>query len=112
MTVTMLLCNTFESAKNFYNEYQVESEWNINYLHLDLKNPVPEDIIIAKTHKPKEINKLAREIRLFENEYECYGRNKAKVCLSVLNRLENRTNGNYVVVAGINPTPLGKFRKL
>ena len=33
---------------------------------------------------------------------------KAKVDLSLLNRLDNRKDGKYVVVAGITPTPLGE----
>jgi methylenetetrahydrofolate dehydrogenase (NADP+)/methenyltetrahydrofolate cyclohydrolase/formyltetrahydrofolate synthetase len=69
---------------------------------------VPEDIEIAKTHKPKDISKLAKEINLLPNECELYGTKKAKIELSCLKRLENRTNGSYVVVAGINPTPLGE----
>ena len=37
-----------------------------------------------------------------------YGKKKAKVSLSVLDRLQGRKNGKYVVVAGITPTPLGE----
>ena len=46
--------------------------------------------------------------KALENEYEPYGHKKAKIQLDVLNRLKNRGNGNYVVVAGISPTPLGE----
>jgi len=108
MTVSMLLSNTLESAIRYFNTYEVDSTWNLQLLALKRKNPVPEDIEIAKTHFPKDISKLANEIRLLESEYECYGQKKAKVNLSVLRRLENRVNGKYVVVAGINPTPLGE----
>lgn len=41
-------------------------------------------------------------------QIDLYGNTKAKVSLSVLGRLEDVTNGNYVVVTGINPTPLGE----
>lgn len=75
---------------------------------LKFSKPVPEDIEIAKSHSPKDISKLAKEMRLLESEFECYGTKKAKINLSVLKRCENRINGNYVVVAGINPTPLGE----
>jgi methylenetetrahydrofolate dehydrogenase (NADP+)/methenyltetrahydrofolate cyclohydrolase/formyltetrahydrofolate synthetase len=108
MTVSMLLSNTLESAIRYFNAYEVDSTWNLELLPLKRKNPVPEDIEIAKAHFPKDISKLANEIRLLESEYECYGQKKAKVNLSVLRRLENRVNGKYVVVAGINPTPLGE----
>ena len=53
------------------------------------------------THEAHFILKL-------DGEYELYGKKKAKVNLSVLERVKNRTNGKYVVVAGINPTPLGE----
>ena len=39
---------------------------------------------------------------------DLYGKKKAKVSLSVLDRLQGRKNGKYVVVAGITPTPLGE----
>ncbi len=108
MTVSMLLLNTFESAKKYFGEFEVDSKWHINYLPLKLHKPVPEDIEIAKMHMPKDISKLAKEMRLLESEYECYGTKKAKINLSVLKRFKNRVNGKYVVVAGINPTPLGE----
>ena len=41
-------------------------------------------------------------------QIEPYGSNKAKVELSLLERLKDRPDGYYVVVTGINPTPLGE----
>jgi methylenetetrahydrofolate dehydrogenase (NADP+) / methenyltetrahydrofolate cyclohydrolase / formyltetrahydrofolate synthetase len=108
MTVSMLLLNTVESAIRSFEQNDAKKPWEIDYLPLNLKSPVPEDIEIAKTHKPKHISKLAKEIRLFEEEFECYGKKKAKVELSTLDRFENSPDGNYVVVTGINPTPLGE----
>ena len=109
MTVSMLLLNTIDSAVRFYEKNQSDKNWDIEYLPLVLKQPVPEDIEIAKLHKPKNISKLAHEIRLFDDEYECYGKKKAKVELTALNRINKNVNGNYVVVTGINPTPLGEL---
>jgi methylenetetrahydrofolate dehydrogenase (NADP+)/methenyltetrahydrofolate cyclohydrolase/formyltetrahydrofolate synthetase len=57
---------------------------------------------------PKPIRYLAEELGLFTPEYELYGHYKAKVSLSVLDRLKNRKNGKYIVVTGITPTPLGE----
>ena len=108
MTVSMLLVNTFEAAKRYYEKYETSGSWSIKYLPLNMKDAVPEDIEIAKSHAPKDIAKLAKEIRLLESEYECYGKKKAKITLNVLDRLADKANGNYVVVAGINPTPLGE----
>ena len=39
---------------------------------------------------------------------ELYGCHKAKVSLSVLERLKGAINGNYILVTSINPTPLGE----
>lgn len=45
---------------------------------------------------------------LNEDEVIPWGFAKAKVSLSVRDRLKDVKNGNYVVVTGINPTPLGE----
>ena len=37
-----------------------------------------------------------------------YGKSKAKISLAVRDRLSAQLDGNYVVVTGINPTPLGE----
>jgi methylenetetrahydrofolate dehydrogenase (NADP+)/methenyltetrahydrofolate cyclohydrolase/formyltetrahydrofolate synthetase len=108
MTVTMLLRNTLESAKRYYETYLKDAAWQINYSRLHRVSPVPDDIQIAKSHKPKDISLIAREICLLEGEYELYGKSKAKVRLSVLERVQDREDGSYVVVTGINPTPLGE----
>ena len=39
---------------------------------------------------------------------EPYGSAKAKISLSVLERLKDRPNGGYVVITGVTPTPLGE----
>ena len=39
---------------------------------------------------------------------DLYGKKKAKVSLSTLDRLSSRKTGRYVCVAGITPTPLGE----
>ncbi|CAG8532073.1 8054_t:CDS:10, partial [Racocetra fulgida] len=95
MTVAMLLQNTVESAKRFLKES--------NELV-----PVPSDIDIATSQTPKHIKVLAEELGLTPNEFDLYGQYKAKVSLSVIERLKSRKNGKYVVVTGITPTPLGE----
>lgn len=49
---------------------------------------------------PKDVAVLAKEIGIRDSELESYGRHKAKVELSILDRLAYRKNGKYVVVAG------------
>lgn len=59
------------------------------------------DIAIARAQEPKDIVQLAEEIGLFPNEIEQYGNKKAKVNISVVNRLKESKSGKYVVVAGL-----------
>jgi formate--tetrahydrofolate ligase len=54
------------------------------------------------------IVEVARCVGLGEDDLECYGEYKAKVHLSVRDRLRQRPNGKYVAVTGITPTPLGE----
>src|SRR5689334_20830183 len=70
--------------------------------------PVPSDIDIAQAATPIPIDRIAAEIGIQPEELELYGKNKAKVHLSVRDRLKDRPNGKYVVVTAITPTPLGE----
>ncbi len=69
---------------------------------------VPSDIEIAQAATPIPIDKIAAEAGILPEELELYGKNKAKVHLSVRERLKNAPNGKYVVVTAITPTPLGE----
>ncbi|CAM9899541.1 unnamed protein product [Hapterophycus canaliculatus] len=71
---------------------------------------MPRDIDISQSLEGSlsHIAELAERCGILESELEPYGRFKAKVSLDVCSRLESSTNGNYVVVTGINPTPLGE----
>ncbi|XP_018493764.1 monofunctional C1-tetrahydrofolate synthase, mitochondrial [Galendromus occidentalis] len=82
--------------------------WKFTPLELKRLCPVPSDIDIALAQTPKDIDVLAAEIGLQPNEFDCYGKQKAKVHLAAYERLESRKNGNYVLVTGINPTPFGE----
>ncbi|XP_039098059.1 C-1-tetrahydrofolate synthase, cytoplasmic [Hyaena hyaena] len=107
MTVAMLMQSTVESAKRFLEKFK-PGKWTIQYNSLNLKTPVPSDIDISRSCKPKPIGSLAREIGLLSEEVELYGETKAKVLLSALERLKHQPDGKYVVVTGITPTPLGE----
>ncbi|KAK3820053.1 MAG: LOW QUALITY PROTEIN: formate--tetrahydrofolate ligase-domain-containing protein [Benniella sp.] len=109
MTVAMLMENTLLSARRFWQaNVEARSFMRITSLPLALKNPIPSDIDIALGQTPKAIKQLAEEIGLGTDEFELYGKYKAKVDPEVLKRLEHRENGRYVVVTGITPTPLGE----
>ena len=74
----------------------------------DLKRPVPSDIEIAQSVEPLDITEIAAEVGILPEELELYGNKKAKVHLSVRDRLADRPNGKYVLVTAITPTPLGE----
>ncbi|CAH1792800.1 unnamed protein product [Owenia fusiformis] len=107
MTVAMLIRNTVDGAKRELEAAKVKT-WNLSTLPLHLKTPVPSDIEIALSQTPKDIAVLAKEIHLQPQEVDLYGSKKAKVSLSVLERLQTQPDGKYVVVTGITPTPLGE----
>jgi hypothetical protein len=69
---------------------------------------VPSDLDIAQAAKMKPIVQIAREAGILEDELEFHGKYKAKVSLSVLNRLKDHPNGKYIDVTAITPTPLGE----
>ncbi|XP_058025636.1 monofunctional C1-tetrahydrofolate synthase, mitochondrial isoform X5 [Ahaetulla prasina] len=87
---------------------QQSKEWNLSCLNLQPISPVPSDIEISRGQAPKPIHILAKEIGLLTEEIEIYGQTKAKVRLSLLERLKDQPDGKYVLVAGITPTPLGE----
>ena len=120
MTVAMLMQNTAISAERWLT---LSRKRDISALELDLKEPVPSDIEIAKAQTPKHIDELCREIGLSASEvrkkesrthpfirasvlsdtcvqYELYGTAKAKINLDVLERLDHRKDGRYIVVTG------------
>jgi len=51
---------------------------------------------------------LAAGYGILPDEIDLYGKFKAKISLDVIQRLGDTPDGNYVVVTGINPTPLGE----
>ncbi|KDO26690.1 formate-tetrahydrofolate ligase [Saprolegnia parasitica CBS 223.65] len=73
-----------------------------------LKTPVPSDIEISDATTPVHIREIATAAGLLEDEIYYYGKTKAKVALSVRDRLSHVEHGAYVVVTGITPTPLGE----
>ncbi|XP_030765230.1 C-1-tetrahydrofolate synthase, cytoplasmic isoform X2 [Sitophilus oryzae] len=107
MTVAMLISNTVQSAKRAV-DYLSRSVWNLRPLPLTLKTPVPSDIEIARAQVPKNMTELTEEIGLLPSEVSQYGTKKAKVSLSVLDRLKDEPNGKYVVITAITPTPFGE----
>jgi len=75
---------------------------------LNLRFPVPSDIDIAQEAVLKPISVIAEEVGLLPEELEMHGEFKAKIRLSVLERLKDVPDGKYIDVTAITPTPLGE----
>ncbi|MBF6571425.1 MAG: formate--tetrahydrofolate ligase [Candidatus Binataceae bacterium] len=71
-------------------------------------SPVPGDLEIAQAADPIPIDQIAAAAGVLPDELELYGKTKAKVRLSIRDRLKNVSHGKYVVVTAITPTPLGE----
>ena len=64
------------------------------------------DIEIAQNCQIMSIDKIAKRLNLSEKDYDMYGKFKAKLDLSLLNRTSN--NSKLILVTSINPTPYGE----
>lgn len=70
---------------------------------------MPSDIEIAQKAKMRKIADVAKErLGIRENDLENYGRYKAKVSFSYLNKLKNDKDGKLILVTAISPTPAGE----
>ncbi len=63
---------------------------------------------IAQDHKMRPIAEIASGLGLLDEEVELYGRFKAKIDLSVIERLQDRPDARIVNVTAITPTPAGE----
>ena len=69
---------------------------------------MPSDIEIAQQAKMKKISEIADNLSIPENELEPYGRFKAKVSLSYLEKLKDKKDSKLILVTAISPTPAGE----
>lgn len=61
------------------------------------------DIEIARSVKVQPITEIAAKLGISDEETECYGKNKAKLCLK-----PRPQKGRLILVTAINPTPYGE----
>ena len=66
------------------------------------------DIEIAQKARMERINVIAEKIGLTEDDYEQYGKYKAKVSLEVLEKNKDKKDGKLILVTAITPTPPGE----
>ncbi|XP_074165664.1 monofunctional C1-tetrahydrofolate synthase, mitochondrial isoform X1 [Sminthopsis crassicaudata] len=107
LAAALRIQNVINSGRRWLREQQYR-RWKLRSLKLQPLSPVPSDIEISRGQTPKAVDVLAKEIGLLADEIEIYGQSKAKVRLSLLERLKDQADGKYVLVAGITPTPLGE----
>ena len=67
-----------------------------------------KDIEIARNTELKKIDDIAKEIGLYEDDIELYGKYKCKISNSVYDKNKNKKNGKLILVTAISPTPLGE----
>lgn len=66
------------------------------------------DIEIAQEATMRPIMEVASTLNLLEDEIELYGKYKAKINLSAVDRLKDKPDGKLILVTAINPTPAGE----
>ncbi|MGL4688293.1 MAG: formate--tetrahydrofolate ligase [Fusobacteriaceae bacterium] len=66
------------------------------------------DIFIAQESKLLPITKIAENLGISEEDYETYGKYKAKLELSLLKKLEKKKDGKLILITAITPTPAGE----
>ena len=73
-----------------------------------MKTEMPSSLEIAQSATLRPITDVAEAAGLLPDEIEQYGRYKAKVDLSVIERLADRPDAKLINVTAITPTPAGE----
>ena len=66
------------------------------------------DIDIARSVKLERIDKIAEKFGIDEESLEMYGKYKAKINPSFIEKTKTNKDGKLILVTAINPTPLGE----
>ena len=66
------------------------------------------DIEISREAKKENITKVAKKLGITSRYLECYGKNKAKINLSLVKKVKDNKNGKLILVTSTNPTPFGE----
>ena len=66
------------------------------------------DIEISRQAKPQHISDIATKFGIETAELSLYGEAKAKVKLSILDRIKDNLDGKLVIVTAVTPTPFGE----
>lgn len=66
------------------------------------------DAEIARSIKKVSIKEIASKIAIEDEFLECYGNDKAKISLNILNNINKNDDGKLILVTSMNPTPYGE----
>jgi formate--tetrahydrofolate ligase len=66
------------------------------------------DIEIAQGAKMLKIGEIAKKLNLTEDDYEPYGRYKAKLSEELFAKTKDKPDGKLILVTAVNPTPAGE----
>ncbi|MGN1401046.1 MAG: formate--tetrahydrofolate ligase [Bacillus sp. (in: firmicutes)] len=72
------------------------------------KRTYKSDLEIANAAEMKHISEIAGNLGLSPEEYDAYGKYKAKISLDVLDKKTDKAEGKLILVTAINPTPAGE----
>ena len=99
-----------KKIRPIFQQANTMSAFAFNNSDVIFREPVPSDIDVSQSCTPISIASIVEATGVQPGEYDLYGSAKCKVSLDVRHRLADQPDGNYVVVTGINPTPLGKIK--
>jgi len=111
---SLLSCHTCHTTKDPSMSSSNDNNDNnaLGYPKLAPKTPVPSDIEVSQDIVKEigllSIPELAQQIGLSQEEVIPWGISKAKIPLIARDSRLDQPDGNYVVITGINPTPLGE----
>ena len=66
------------------------------------------DVEIAQQATPRNIVDVAADMGLNDSDLICYGKDKAKISLNVLEQRKEQPDGKLILVTAITPTPAGE----
>ncbi|MDZ5473160.1 formate--tetrahydrofolate ligase [Bacillus sp. 31A1R] len=75
---------------------------------MNVKSSVKSDIEIAQQATMKPIVEIADKLGLTDDDFELYGKYKAKLSSSAIKKLQENKSGKVILVTAINPTPAGE----
>ena len=70
----------------------------------------PSDIEIAQAARLRPIEDVAAQVGLGGDEFEPFGRTKAKITPAAMAARQDAPDGDLILVTAITPTPAGKAR--